>query len=204
MYEGEMMPSMFSTRDPEEHKHLKKSVSQKFSMTSIRTLEYLVDPCSKIFTDAMMDMQGQVVDLGVWVQWYAFDVIGAMSFSKRFGFMENRKDMNGVIAGIETLLRAGGIVGQVPWLTEHIFGNLRVRNILVKLSGPAGDPVAIATKVLCRSLAQNRGLLVYETDIGNRWLKIAYKNTMWKRHARTTGPTFLPTFSSSMSDQRMI
>jgi hypothetical protein len=140
------MASMFSTTDPDEHKHLKRSVSQKFSMTSIRHLEYLVDPCSQIFTGAMMDMQGQIVDLGAWVQWYAFDVIGAITFSKRFGFMENRKDVKGVIAGIEGGLVYAGVVGQIPWLHGWLLGNPVTKKLLSIIIGGAGDPLPIITK----------------------------------------------------------
>lgn len=63
------MESMFSTKDPEYHKALKRPVAQKFSMTSIKTLEYLVDPCSQIFVDAMIDMEGQNIDLGTWCKY---------------------------------------------------------------------------------------------------------------------------------------
>jgi hypothetical protein len=117
-------------------------------MTSLRSLEYLIDPCSEIFTAAMMDQQGQVVDLGVWVQWYAFDVIGAISFSKHFGFMENRKDMNGVIAGLEMGLMYGSIVGQFPWLHGWLLGSLTVRRVITMINGGVGDPIDIVTKVL--------------------------------------------------------
>jgi hypothetical protein len=65
------MESMFSTKDPEYHKALKRPVAQKFSMSSIKTLEYLVDPCSQIFVDAMIAMEGQNIDLGTWCK-YAF------------------------------------------------------------------------------------------------------------------------------------
>jgi hypothetical protein len=141
------MASMFSATDPDEHKRLKRSVSQKSSMTSIRNLEYLVDTCSQIFTDAMIDMQGQTVDLGAWVQWYAFDVIGAISFSKRFGFMENRKDVNGVLAGLEGGLKYAGVVGQIPWLHGWLLGNAVTRKILRILTGGVGDPIPIITTV---------------------------------------------------------
>jgi cytochrome P450 len=60
------MESMFSTQDPEYHKDLKRPVAQKFSMSSIKKLEYLVDSCSQIFVDAMIDMEGEKVDLGTW------------------------------------------------------------------------------------------------------------------------------------------
>ncbi|TXB97730.1 hypothetical protein FocTR4_00011814 [Fusarium oxysporum f. sp. cubense] len=113
LYQNEVMDSMFTTTDPQEHKALKRPVAQKFSMSSLRTLEYLVDPCSDIFAKAMLDLQGQVVDLGKWAQWYAFDVIGAITFSRRFGFMENRKDVKNIILGIELGLAYAGIIGQM-------------------------------------------------------------------------------------------
>lgn len=147
------MGNMFSTRDVEEHKHLKRSVAQKYAMTSIRTMEYLVDPCSKIFLDAMTDLQGQVIDLGAWVQWYAFDVIGAITFSRRYGFMEERKDVHNVIAGIETGLAYGALVGQIPHLHGLLLGNLTSRKILAKLTGGVGDPIPTVTRVCAHDLS---------------------------------------------------
>ncbi|KPM41703.1 hypothetical protein AK830_g4860 [Neonectria ditissima] len=146
VYDNKVMNSMFTAVDPDEHKSLKRAVSQKFSMTSIRTLEYLVDPCSEIFTEAMLDLQGQVVDLGEWVQWYAFDVIGAITFSRRFGFMEKRQDINHVIAGLETGLLYAGIVGQVPWLHRFLLGNVTLRRISRILG--AWDPILIVTDMV--------------------------------------------------------
>lgn len=143
---------MFSTQDPEEHKYLKRSVAQKFSMTSIRTLEYLVDPCTQLFIDSMVDLEGQVVDLGAWLQWYAFDVIGAITFSRTFGFMEQRRDVNEVIEGLESGLCYGAIVGQVPWVHKCLIGNLTTAKILSILSGDAGNPVPIVTRVRQLSL----------------------------------------------------
>jgi hypothetical protein len=149
------MESMFSTTDPEEHKRLKRSVSQKYSMTSIRTLEYLVDPCTMIFTDAMTDLRGQIIDLGIWMQWYAFDVIGAITFSRRYGFMENRKDIHGVIAGIDAGLAYGGLVGQIPWLHGYLLGNLTSRKILAKLTGGVGDPIPVVTQVSFHAVSRS-------------------------------------------------
>ncbi|KAF5589473.1 cytochrome P450 monooxygenase [Fusarium pseudocircinatum] len=151
-YEDEIMESMFTTTDPEEHKSLKRPVAQKFSMTSLRTLEYLVDPCSEIFSRSMLDLQGQVVDLGAWCQWYAFDVIGAITFSKRFGFMEHRKDINNVISGIEAGLKYAGIVGQIPSLHRFLLGNRTFRKIIAKLG--AKDPIPIVTAMVTDSIRE--------------------------------------------------
>lgn len=139
------MPSLFTTISPDEHKELKRPVAQKFSMTSIRSLEHLVDPCSEIFTEAMEDLQGEVVDLGVWLQWYAFDVIGSITFAKRFGFMEKREDVKGIISAIEWVLMYAGIVGQVPWLHQFLLGSMLFQKLLRAVSN--SDPMKIASDV---------------------------------------------------------
>lgn len=157
------MDSMFTTTDPQEHKALKRPVAQKFSMSSLRTLEYLVDPCSDIFAKAMLDLQGQVVDLGEWAQWYAFDVIGAITFSRRFGFMENRKDVKNIISGIELGLAYAGIIGQVPSLHRYLLGNLTLRRILGRLG--VLDPIAITTEVRTDIVARRIGSASDRQDV---------------------------------------
>ncbi|KAJ0328357.1 hypothetical protein COL5a_005134 [Colletotrichum fioriniae] len=103
-----------------------------------------------MFTDAMTDMQGQVVNLGTWVQWYAFDVIGAITFSRRFGFMETRSDVNDVISGIETGLMYGGIIGEVPSLHKYLLGNITLRKVMDKLGVP--DPLPIVMNMVMEGL----------------------------------------------------
>jgi Cytochrome P450 len=130
VYKDEIMDSLFTTRDPAHHKALKRPVAGKFSMTSIRTMEPFVNECSEIFVQCMKDLEGQKVDLGAWLQWYAFDVIGMITFNRRFGFMEERKDVLDMISSIESTLKYAGIVGQVPYLHPWLAGNQFImRNI---------------------------------------------------------------------------
>jgi hypothetical protein len=134
-HEGEIMDSMFTTRDPARHKALKRPVAGKFSMTSIRTMQPLVNQCSEIFIQAMKDLEGQKVDLSTWLQWYAFDVIGMITFNKRFGFMEERKDILEMISSLEFALRYAGLVGQVPVLHPWLAGNPLVSGFMEKVVG---------------------------------------------------------------------
>ncbi|PMD22339.1 cytochrome P450 [Hyaloscypha hepaticicola] len=122
-YKDEIMNSLFTTRDPAHHKALKRPVAGKFSMTSIRTMEPLVDECSEIFVESMKDLEGQSLDLGAWLQFYAFDVIGMITFNRRFGFMEECKDILNMISSLEFGLKYAGIVGQVPYLHPWLVGN---------------------------------------------------------------------------------
>lgn len=129
-YQGELMDSMFTTRDPAQHRRLKKPVAGKFSMTSIRSMETFADECADIFVKAMTDLEGRDIDFGEWLQWYAFDVIGAITFNHRFGFMEERRDVKGMISSIDTVLPYAGIVGQVPDLHPWLVGNQRLMKFL--------------------------------------------------------------------------
>ena len=144
------MPSMFSVRDPAAHQALRRPVAQKFSMSSIKSLEVFADECTKIFVDAMKDLEGQKVDLGAWLQWYAFDVIGAITFQRRFGFMEKREDVMGMIGGLEFGLKYMGIVSQIPSLHSWLMGNIWVAKFLaaqpfVKVSDPLRTMVDVRT-----------------------------------------------------------
>jgi cytochrome P450 len=116
LYEGKTMESLFSTRDPFHHRTLKRPIAQKFSMSSVRTLEPLINNCTRVFLDSMHDLSGEVLDLDVWLQWYAFDAIYAMTFSASPGFVEGRRDVSGIIGGMDWILRYAAIVGQIPWL----------------------------------------------------------------------------------------
>ncbi|KIX01166.1 uncharacterized protein Z518_08891 [Rhinocladiella mackenziei CBS 650.93] len=102
----------------------------------------------------MTDLVGKPVDLGTWLQWYAFDAIGAITFSSRFGFMEERRDIENMIEGIDFGLFYAGIVGQIPFLHRFLLGNMTLMNIRSRLAPHAPDPVATATRMVLKCLAE--------------------------------------------------
>ncbi|KAG4422212.1 hypothetical protein IFR04_004592 [Cadophora malorum] len=64
-----------------------------------------------------------VVDLSVWLQWYAFDAIGNITFQRKFGFMERKEDVDEMIEGIDLGLQYVKVIGQFPNLHPYIMGN---------------------------------------------------------------------------------
>ncbi|KAE8341952.1 hypothetical protein BDV24DRAFT_150746 [Aspergillus arachidicola] len=129
-HEETVMASMFSVRDTSQHQALRRPVAQKFSMSSIRAMEPFADECTDIFLNAMKSLEGQSVDLGSWLQWYAFDVIGAITFQRRFGFMEKREDVLGMIRSIDSALRYAALAGQIPTVHGWLMGNRWVSRFL--------------------------------------------------------------------------
>ncbi|KAF4850299.1 Cytochrome P450 monooxygenase andK [Colletotrichum siamense] len=84
-------------------------------MSTLKELEPYVDSAIHVLFDKLNEMVGQTVDMGNWVQLYAFDVIGEVTFSKRFGFMDVGSD-DGSFKQIENALQSAAWIGQVPWL----------------------------------------------------------------------------------------
>lgn len=151
-YKDKAMPSMFSVRDPAEHQALRRPVAQKFSMSSIKAMEPFADDCTDIFMEAMADLEGQDIDLGVWLQWYAFDVIAAITFHRRLGFMEQRRDVHNMIDDIGKALEVAALIGQVPSIHPWLMGNKWFAKFIawqpiVKVP----DPLRTVVKVSCRS-----------------------------------------------------
>ncbi|EME38687.1 hypothetical protein DOTSEDRAFT_48209 [Dothistroma septosporum NZE10] len=145
------LPSMFSTTDPAFHRHLKRPVAHKYSLSSLRSLERLVNKCSQIFTDAMLETAGQSVDMSTWLQWYAFDVIGEITFSRRFGFMEQKKDVEGMIEGIDFGLWYNSLVGQLPWLHPFLLGNSTARKLLGRIKESPLETINRVTREAIRA-----------------------------------------------------
>lgn len=141
------MPSMFSTQDPAYHKALKQPVASKFSMSSIKSFEPYVDQCTDIFIAKMYKRAGEVVDLSEWCQYYAFDVIGAITFQYRFGFMEQGNDVDGMMAAIWMGLTYAGIVGQMPELHPYLLGNARLVKLLASMGFMPDNPFDKLVKV---------------------------------------------------------
>ena len=91
-------------------------------MEALKDLEQYVDDAVVHFIAKMQDRLGQNINMGLFVQLFAFDVIGEVTFSKRFGFMDMGSD-NGFFAQIENVLHSGAWVGQIPtlfWICDFL------------------------------------------------------------------------------------
>lgn len=72
------------------------------------SFECYVDSTMRVFfeqLDKLFVRSGDVCDLGKWLQMFAFDVIGEITFLKRLGFLENAEDVAGIMNSIWQLFR---------------------------------------------------------------------------------------------------
>jgi hypothetical protein len=153
--DGTIVPTVFSVRDEQYHKALKRPVASAYSTSTLKEFEPLVDDCIKIFEEKLASMEGSDFDLGKWLHWFAFDVISSITFSNRLGFMEKEEDVGGIIDAIEGRLAYNAVVGQVPKLHRLLLGNQLFASVANRFRvfarlNSAGFIVQFAAKQLAR------------------------------------------------------
>ncbi|KAF1991912.1 cytochrome P450 [Aulographum hederae CBS 113979] len=110
-------PANFPNTDELLHTSHRKIVNAPYNMSSVLTGQRYVDTCMQTFLDRM-DRYAQdceVVDLGEWLQFFTFDVVGELFFSSPFGFMDEGRDCGDWIASIDLLMGIFFIGGAAPW-----------------------------------------------------------------------------------------
>lgn len=116
---GKAIPGLFATQDENVHRLLKRPIAGMYSMTSLVSYEPHVDSTIKTFfnqLDNRFVKTGHVCNLHDWLQMFAFDVIGAITFSKRFGFLEQGKDVDGIMGSSWRYFSDASLISQMPWL----------------------------------------------------------------------------------------
>jgi hypothetical protein len=75
-------------------------------MSALIQYEPFVESTTKLFlsqTKKLYAYSGAACNFSRWLQFYAFDVIGEMKYSKRHGFVEDNKDIDGIVDYISNL-----------------------------------------------------------------------------------------------------
>lgn len=103
---GHSLPSLFSTTDNDFHMQFRRCVNSAFAMSALVQYEPFVDNTTKLFlkqTERLYIDQPDACDFTQWLQFYAFDVIGEITYSKRHGFIERNEDVDGIVAYLTKL-----------------------------------------------------------------------------------------------------
>jgi hypothetical protein len=100
--------AIFNSRDEDVHKKIKSPIAPIFSVSSALTFEGHIDEVLQCFSenlDKRFAQHGNVFDLGSWLQYFAFDVMGTMTFSKRYGFLDQGEDVGGMLNAISSFMK---------------------------------------------------------------------------------------------------
>ncbi|CAG9972476.1 unnamed protein product [Clonostachys byssicola] len=123
---GKPLFTLFTSTDEKFHAKLRRAVSSAYAMSTLVQFESYVDSTTTAFfqqIDARFLNAAEPCDLGKWLQYYAFDVIGELTYSKRLGFLDGGHDVGGIISSIEWMLDYASVVGQMPGLDKLFLKN---------------------------------------------------------------------------------
>ncbi|KAI1419717.1 cytochrome P450 [Xylaria sp. FL1777] len=161
-------PDIFTEIREEVHAMKKKVANVPYSMAAMRqlspfiddTIEFLVSRmggfCTDLATVSKIDsFNGKkpqpILDLGNWLHYFAFDVLGEVAFGRSFGFLAAGLDKEGAIRTIDNSQKYNGIIGQIPELDVFLRRNPICKYI------PALDPANnLITRIAKEEMAKRR------------------------------------------------
>lgn len=127
-YQGWKHPSpsrwtLFPDQDLKRHAETRKRFQSLYSMSALLSYEVYVDECIDIFLDKLNNFAqlGTSIDLAHWFQCYAFDVIGEITFSERFGFLDKGADIEGIMTALDKSMVYSTLIGIFPKLHPIIY-----------------------------------------------------------------------------------
>ncbi|EUC30064.1 hypothetical protein COCCADRAFT_104842 [Bipolaris zeicola 26-R-13] len=144
--------SLFTDDSIRRHSENRRQYQSTYSMSSLVTYEPYVDECADLFSQRLGELAsaGAYADMGHWLQCYAFDVIGLITYSKRLGFLDGGEDIGGVMAALEDHLQYATFIGIFSWLHKYLF---HIRNWL---AGPTGTGRAYVAKFTQDRIAEHQ------------------------------------------------
>ncbi|KAJ5392315.1 P450 monooxygenase [Penicillium cosmopolitanum] len=121
-YDSFGSPSMahrdvFTQKSNEKHATERRKTSNLYAMSSMVTYEPFVDEVNARFIAALADhaSHGLDFDLFTWMQFYAFDVIGEITFGRSFGLIEAGYDKDRLLHAAHVgSISYGSMVALVP------------------------------------------------------------------------------------------
>ncbi|KAF1939453.1 cytochrome P450 [Clathrospora elynae] len=106
----------FSETDERVHSNYRRIVNPVYTLSNVLKSEAYINKVSKLFVKRLGEHadRKEAIDLGKWLQMYAFDVIGEIFFGGMFGFLENSEDHGAFIASLDALMPVLCISGIGP------------------------------------------------------------------------------------------
>lgn len=96
----------FSQPDERLHSNYRRIVNPVYTLSNVLNSEVYINKASALFVKRLGEFadRKETIDLGQWLQMYAFDVIGEIFFGDMFGFLEKSEDHGAIIASLDALM----------------------------------------------------------------------------------------------------
>ncbi|KAJ0383477.1 hypothetical protein COL922a_010402 [Colletotrichum nupharicola] len=143
LVDGEIIFNLFSETDPERHKQERKYVAKYYSRRSISFLEPKMNDTIKLLCNQLdkqcigsLGVEKNGFDLGAWILYYAWDVVGTVTFSQPFGYLKEGRDFDATLGIAKIAMEYFAAIGTVPSLDR-----LLAKNPIFPMGPPGFDNI---------------------------------------------------------------
>lgn len=112
-------PDIFTEIREDVHAQKKRVANIPYSMAAMQQLSPFINDTIELLArkmDEHIDLAKGVFNLGAYLHYFAFDVLGEVAFSRSFGFLDEGRDVDDAIKTIDKSQTYNGLVGQIPEL----------------------------------------------------------------------------------------
>ncbi|KAF2202045.1 cytochrome P450 [Delitschia confertaspora ATCC 74209] len=171
-----IIPNLFSTRSNEFHSKTIRPVQKLYAFPNTYQIEHLMDKTIRVLCTQLEERfmegsnAGKTCDLADWVSFYAWDILGETTFSKRIGFLEAGEDLGNMLKSAESVMRYFSVIGQMPALDQWLGKNDWCPIKFPDFSIAAGQCVDIFMERM-KNLQENPEAVANANDFMNGFLK---------------------------------
>lgn len=130
--------SMFNMQDHKVHAYFRKIAAGPYAFSNIKKMEPLIDSniakwvgkLDELYVQGGGDGDDKVFDFSPWAVYMAYDIISEVGFGAPFGFIEQAKDVEGLIQGFHDGLVPFGLMARLypftNWMKSTFLGKYMV------------------------------------------------------------------------------
>lgn len=162
--------NQMSELNPKRHIEKSRNIAAGFALSNIIKSEPHVDAILHCFEKHLdrLSKCNEVVEFDKWFSFFAFDVLGEVTFSKSFGFVETGTDIRDAVANTKALAVYIAVMGHYIWLHNLTLGNPLLSRIGLQPSSHIFDTCLAAIDARKNNPATRN-------DMMQRWLDVRAK-----------------------------
>jgi cytochrome P450 len=159
-----------SELNPKRHIEKSRNIAAGFSLSNIIKSEAHVDKILQTLESRLDNLSktNKPVDFSQWLSFFAFDVLGEVTFSQSFGFVETGTDIRNAVANTKALALYIAVMGHYTWLHNMTLGNPLLSRIGIQPSSHIFDTCLAAIDARKKNPAARN-------DMMQRWLDVRAK-----------------------------
>lgn len=160
-----------SELDPSRHIEKSRNVAAGYALSNIIKSERYVDAVLQTLETRLDELgkSGKPAEFDRWFNYFAFDVLGEVTFSKSFGFVESGTDIRNAIANTRALALYIAVMGHYIWVHHLTLGNPILSRLGIQPSSHIFDTCLAAIDARKKN-PESRN------DMMQRWLDVRAKD----------------------------